>query len=318
MELRRLGATGPEISVIGFGAWEAGGIGWGPNPPEDQVLDAIRAGFEAGITWVDTAEIYGGGRSEELIGRAIRDWPDALVFTKVASAPRGTGYRAADIRLAAEGSLRRIGREVIDVYQLHWMDKREAPLEETWGAMAELADAGLVRWVGVSNFDAEGIARCERIRHVDSLQPQLSMLWQERWPLLDLCAGHGTGVVAYAPLAYGLLTGSVRQTRFAEDDWRGGGHGLRAYDQLFRPDRLERNLAVVEALGSVARRVGVSLPRLALAWVLHQKGVTGAIAGSRSPRHVRENAATSGVGLSSQDIAEIEALLQERGEVALP
>jgi aryl-alcohol dehydrogenase-like predicted oxidoreductase len=316
MELRPLGSHGPMISVIGYGGWEAGGAEWGASPPEEELLAAIRAGIDAGITWVDTAEIYGNGRSEELIGRAIQGGHEAMVFTKVASVPRGTGYHPDSIRRAAEGSLRRLGRDVIDLYQLHWLDEKDVPLEDTWGAMAALVNAGLVRWIGVSNFTAEAIERCERIRHVDSLQPHLSMLWQERLPLLSFCAGNGTGVIVYGPLAFGLLTDSItRHTSFAEDDWRSGRHGLRAYGQLFAPGRLESNLEVVGALRPIAERLDVSLARLALAWILHQAGVTGAIAGSRSPKHIRENAAAASVKLRTTDLVEIERILERRGEV---
>jgi aryl-alcohol dehydrogenase-like predicted oxidoreductase len=269
-----------------------------------------------GINWVDTAEIYGEGRSEELVGLAIRQRPDVMTFTKVASAPRGTGYDPGAIRRAAEGSLRRLRRDVIDVYQLHWLDESNAPLEETWGAMAALVDSGLVRWIGVSNFTAEVIERCERIRHVDSLQPHLSMLWQERLPLLSFCADNGTGVIAYGPLAFGLLTGTItRETTFPEDDWRSGSRGLRAYDQIFAPGRLERNLDVVDALKPIAERLEVSLPQLAIAWVLHQERITGAIAGSRSAAHVRDNAGASGITLSPDDLAELDDVLRRRGEV---
>ena len=316
MELRPLGSHGPLISVIGYGGWEAGGAEWGASPPDEELLAVMRAAFDAGITWVDTAEIYGDGRSEELIGRATKGVQEVMVFTKVASAPRGTGYRPESIRRAAEGSLRRLGRDVIDVYQLHWLDEADAPLEDTWGAMAALVGTGLVRWIGLSNATAEAIERCERIRHVDSLQPHLSMLWQERLSLLSFCMGYGTGVIAYGPLAFGLLTGSItRETNFAEDDWRSGSHRLRAYGQLFAPGRLEANLEVVDALRPIAKRLDVSLARLALAWILHQTGVTGAIAGSRSPQHVREDAAAAPVRLSTTDLAEIETILERRGEV---
>jgi aryl-alcohol dehydrogenase-like predicted oxidoreductase len=316
MDYRSLGSEGDPISVIGYGAWEAGGQAWGPGPSDDQVIEAMRSGFDAGINWIDTAETYGNGRSEELVGRALRGRPDVMVFTKVASAPRGSGYRPDEIRRAVEASLRRLHKETIDLYQLHWADESTVPLEETWGAMAGLVDAGLVRWIGVSNFTSEQITRCERIRHVDALQPQLSMLWQERRPLLGLCKENGTGVIAYGPLAYGLLTGAItRETVFPEDDWRGGKHGLRAYEQLFAPGRFEANLDVVDALKPLAERLGISLAGLALGWVLHQDGVTGAIAGSRSTRHVRENAAASGVRLSSVDLREIDGILEARGEV---
>lgn len=315
MELRRLGSGGPAISVIGYGGWEAGGVAWGQSVPDQRVLDAMWAGFDVGVNWVDSAEIYGNGRSEELIGRAIANHPEVMVFTKVASTPRGTGYQPDSIRRAAETSLRRLRRDVIDLYQLHWPDERDAPLEDAWGAMADLVDAGLVRWIGLSNFTTESIKRCERIRHVDSLQCHLSMLWQERLPLLDVCARNGTGVVAYGPLAFGLLTGAItRETSFRDEDWRSGKHGLRAYDQLFADGRLEANLDVVEALKPIARRRDVSLAQLALAWVLHHDGVSGAIAGSRSSQHVREDAAAASVNLGAGDLAEIGAILRRRGE----
>lgn len=319
MELRRLGSHGPSISVIGYGGWEAGATAWGAKPPDGQVIQSMRAGFDAGINWVDTAEIYGHGRSEELIGRAIQGKPDVMTFTKVASAPRGTGFEPANVRRAAEGSLKRLGREAIDLYQLHWLDEGDVALEDTWAAMAQLVDAALVRWIGVSNFTEDAIARCERIRHVDSLQPHLSMLWQERLPLLEFCARNGTGVIAYGPLAFGLLTGAINhETTFSEDDWRSGKRGLRAYDQLFAPGRIEANLAVVDALKPMAERRELSPAQLALAWVLHQGGITAAIVGSRSPLHVRENAAASAVALSQEDLAEIDGILDMRGEVSAP
>jgi aryl-alcohol dehydrogenase-like predicted oxidoreductase len=320
VERRRLGSgSAAAISVVGYGGWEAGGTAWGTNPPEEQVLAAIQAGFEAGINWVDTAEIYGSGRSEELIGRAIRDRPEIMVSTKVASAPRGTGYEPGNIRRAAEASLRRVGREVIDLYQLHWPDERDVALEDTWAAMAGLVEAGLVHWIGLSNFTEGLIARCEVVRHVDFLQPQLSMLWHERLRLVESCAQKGTGVIAYAPLAFGLLTGTItRRTTFPEDDWRSGAHGLRAYDQLFFPGRFEANLDAVAALRPIAERIGVTLSQLAIAWVLHRDGVSGAIVGSRSPNHVLENAAASSVRLSARDMADIELAVQRRGEVVLP
>src|SRR5262245_45506844 len=144
------------------------------------------------------------------------------------------------------------------------------------------------------------------------------MLWQERLPLLDFCSRNGTGVIPYGPLAFGLLTGSItRQTTFPNSDWRSGTHGLRAYDQLFAPGRLEPNLSVVDALRPVALRKGITLAQLSLAWVLCQPGTTGAIAGSVSPQHVRENAAAATVKLSPADLEEIDGILQLRAEVAV-
>jgi aryl-alcohol dehydrogenase-like predicted oxidoreductase len=309
MRLQQLGSSGPEISVIGFGAWEAGGMAWGPNPPDEQTIDAIRTALDEGVTWIDTAEVYGGGRSEQLV-RAALEGRDALVFTKVAPKPAGSGFDAAGVRTAANRSLERLGRDVLDLLQLHWPD-RSIPVEETWEAMAGLVEDGLVRHIGVSNFDRRLIERCEPIRHVDSLQPHFSLLHREgREDLFRYCAGNGTGIIAYAPLGYGLLTGVItRDTEFGDDDWRGGGHGMGAYDELFAPGVIEKNLDIVDSLKPVADRLGIKLSQLALAWVCHQEGVTGAIAGSRSPEHTRENAGAGDVVLERKDLEEIEAII---------
>lgn len=319
MAFRGLGSRGPAISVIGYGGWEAGGGNWGTPPPDEVVLASMWAGFDVGMNWVDTAEVYGKGRSEELIGLAIRDRPDVMTFTKVASRPRGTGFEPKNVRRAAEASLRRLGRDAIDLYQLHWLDENNVLLEDTWDAMVNLVEHGLVRWIGVSNFTADAVERCERIGHVDALQPHLSMLWQERLSLLPFCQANGTGVLAYGPLAFGLLTGMLTvETSFERDDWRSGSQGLRAYGQLFAPGRLEANLEVVGALRPIAKRMDVTLAQLALAWVLHQEGVTGAIVGSRSADHVRANATGARVPLSKDDAEEIASILQRRGEVVHP
>jgi aryl-alcohol dehydrogenase-like predicted oxidoreductase len=314
VKTKRLGSSGPEISVVGFGAWEAGGMAWGPNPPDDQTLRAMRTAIDNGINWIDTAEAYGDGRSEELVGQAVAG-TDAMVFTKVAPRPGGSGVDAASVRSAAEGSLARLGRDVIDLYQVHWPDRSgSVPLGETWSAMAQLVDDGLVRHIGLSNFDVEQIAECERIRHVDSIQPHFSMLWlRGRRDLFPWCETNGTGVIAYGPLGYGLLTGAVtRETEFGEDDWRGGGHGQGLYDKLFAPGPLEENLAKADALRIVADRLGITLAQLALAWVFHQEGVTAAIAGSRSPDHVAENAGAGDVSLDRKNLDEIEEIIASR------
>lgn len=309
MRTRRLGSQGPEISAIGFGTWGAGGDAWGPEVPDDQVIEAIRTGADSGMNWVDTAEVYGGGHSEELVGRALEGRNDVMVFTKVASKGAGSGYDSAGVRKGAEGSLRRLKRDVIDLYQVHWPSS-SVDVEETWTAMAQLVDDGLVRWIGVSNFDRDLIERCEKIRHVDSLQPHFSMLFQKSRELYPWCEQNGTGVIAYGPLAYGLLTGTFDEdTTFGDDDWRGGGHGISYYKHLFAPGVFQDNVAKVERLRPIAERKRISLPQLALAWVGHQEGITGAIAGSRSPEHVKDNAGAGSIELTDEDLQEIDAAL---------
>jgi aryl-alcohol dehydrogenase-like predicted oxidoreductase len=311
---RKLGRDGPEISVVGYGGWEAGGMAWGDNPPDRDVLDAIHAAIDAGVSWIDTAEVYGGGRSEELVGEAVAGNDQVLVFTKVGGKPAGSGLDRKGVRSAAEASLRRLRRERIDLLQIHWPVRR-VPVEETWEAMASLVDEGLVRWMGVSNFNTELIERCERIRHVDSLQPQFSMLMRKsRDELFPFCESNGTGVICYGPLAYGLLTGRfTKETKFGKNDWRGGGHGIGYYEHLFAPGKFEANIDKVDELRPLAERIGVSLAQLALAWALHQAGVTGVIAGSRSADHVRDNSAAGDVTLEQKDLDEIESVLDGVG-----
>ena len=310
MARRQLGTAGPTISVVGYGAWEAGGGYHGANPPDEQLIGAMRAAFDRGVTWVDTAEAYGAGRSEELVGRAAAGRDDVLVFTKVVFRPYGSGLDPAGIRAGAEASLRRLRREAIDLYQLHLPDPT-IPVEESWGAMTRLVEDGLVRWIGVSNFPAELVARCERVRHVDSVQLHLSLLYREDYRgLAPLCRANGTGLLAYGPLAFGVLAGAMTpQTRFAADDWRSGQVPIPVplYQQIFAPGRFEQHLRVVEALRPVARRQGLTLAQLALAWVAHQDGVTAAIAGARSATHATEATGAGRVTLSAEDLREVEA-----------
>jgi len=310
MKKQKLGKNGPEISAIGFGAWEAGGAFWGPGPEDEHVIKAMQTGFDAGMTWIDTAEVYGRGRSEQLVAEAVRDYPDVLVFTKLAPQPNGSGFDAASVRTGAENSLKRLGRDVIDLYQLHWPDGN-IPIEETWQAMAQLQDDGLVRWIGVSNFNTDLLSRCEKIRHVDSLQPHFSLVHRQPLDdLLPLCEKNGTGAIAYGPLGFGLLTGAItKDTKFGDDDWRSGKMGMGNYEAMFAPAALEKNLALVEQLKRLAADREITVAQLALAWVFHQPGVTGAIAGSRSGDHTIENAKAGDVALTEEDLDEIESLL---------
>jgi aryl-alcohol dehydrogenase-like predicted oxidoreductase len=304
MRRHQLGKQGPQISVIGYGAWEAGGTAWGPNDSEQVVIDAIRAGLDAGIDWIDTAEVYGDGVSELLVGQAIagrRD--DVTLATKVAPAPEGSGFTSAQVRGACEKSLGRLGTDRIDLYQLHWSDETGVPLEETWGAMGDLQDAGLVRHLGVSNFDRGQIETCLAMRHVDSLQPEFSMLTRENGDLIRWCGEQGVGVVSYAPLAYGVLTGAVTsETRFRDGDWRGREEADGPFIDL------EASLATVDRIRPVAERLGCGLAELALAWNVHQSGVTAAIAGSRNPQHVRTNAAAGDIELDDTTLEELDSL----------
>jgi methylglyoxal reductase len=312
VKARGLGSDGPRISVVGYGAWEAGGGYYGENPPDEEMIAAMRAGFDAGINWIDTAEAYGAGRSEELVGDAIEGYGDVLVATKVVMRPFGSGLDAAGIQAGADQSRRRLRRDVLDLYQLHLPDP-SVPVEESWEAMARLVDGGVVRHIGLSNFPLELVRRCERLRHVDTVQLHFSLLYRDDYrELQPFCEENGIAILAYGPLGFGVLTGTMTtETRFPDDDWRGGGVPVPVplYEQIFAPRTFERHLAKAAALRPVADRNGLTLAQLALAWVVAQPSVTAAIAGSRSPSRVRENAAAGSTEFTPAQLEEVDAAL---------
>ncbi len=310
MDMRRLGLNGPLISAVGFGSWEAGGSEWGPNDSDGRVIAAMHAGFDAGMNWIDTAEVYGPHRSEELVGRAVSGRRDVLVFTKVAPTDAGSGFRPDQVKQAIRGSLSRLGLDHVDLYQLHWPDETGVPIEDTWGAMAEIHDQGLAGHIGVSNFDRALIARCLSIRHVDAVQNEFSLLVQEdRTELLPWLAARGITYLAYSPMGAGVLTGALAADHaFADDDWRGGQLWDEEQSALFRPGAFQENLAKVERLRSIAGRLGTTTAALALRWVVDAATTTVAIAGSRDPGHTRSNARAGDLRLDAETRSEIDAI----------
>jgi aryl-alcohol dehydrogenase-like predicted oxidoreductase len=314
VQRRPLGNGGPEISVVGFGSWEAGGAHWGPNQSERQVIGAIHAGLDAGMTWVDTAEVYGQGISERLVGRAVADRREhAMVFTKVAP-DEGSGLRPEQIHAAIDASLERLGLDHVDLYQVHW-PADDVPLEETWGAMAQLVEAGKARRIGVSNFDRPRVETCQAIHPVASVQNEFSLLSRgDQRELLPWLAEQGIAYLAYSPLAAGRLTGAMRPDHtFGNDDWRSGRGEFADWrdegqEWGFDPGPLGRDLARVEQMRPIAERLGVSVAALALRWALEQTGVTAVIAGSRSAEHTRDNAVAGEIELPADLRQELDQL----------
>jgi aryl-alcohol dehydrogenase-like predicted oxidoreductase len=297
LQKRRLGTTDLELTTVGFGAWAIGGGGWAYSwgPQDDaQSVAAIHHAVSRGVNWIDTAAIYGLGRSESVVGRALRELPASerpFVFTKGGLvADRESPYaepernlRPESIRSEVEASLKRLGVERIDLYQFHWPDAIGTPIEDSWAEMARLVDEGKVRAAGVSNFDVTLLERAEAVRHVDSLQPPFSLIRRDSATnLLPWAANYGTGVIVYSPLQSGLLTdgfSSRRLAAMAADDWRRGSG-------QFAEPQLSRNLALRDALRPIAQRRGVTVSAVAVAWTLAWPGVTGAIVGARSPEQV--------------------------------
>jgi aryl-alcohol dehydrogenase-like predicted oxidoreductase len=301
MRMRRLGADGPEITVVGYGAWQAGGRSWGERRPDAEVIDAMRTALDSGQNWIDTAEVYGDGVSEQLVGRAIEGRRDQmLVFTKVAPDDEGSGIRPDQIRSAVEGSLRRLGIDHIDLYQVHWSDDA-VPVEETWGAMADLVREGLVRHIGVSNFDRSLIERCLAIHPVASVQNEFSLIEQtDREALLPWLAELGIGYLCYSPLGSGLLSGTLSaDTTFGDGDWRCGE---------LAATRVADAAARVGHLRTVASRLDAPVASVVLAWAIQQRGVTAAIAGSLKADHVRANSGAGDLELDPTTLAEIDRI----------
>jgi aryl-alcohol dehydrogenase-like predicted oxidoreductase len=248
--------------------------------------------------------VYGSGVSERLVGHAVAGRRDDLVVaSKVGPQPEGSGFRPEQVRAACDASLGRLGIDVIDLYQLHWPDESGVPVEDTWGAMTGLVDAGKVRAIGVSNFDQELLERCLPIRHVDSLQQEFSMLALEDRELLRWCGDAGIGVVSYSPLGVGFLTGRFTRAEAEKiDDWR-------SRNEWTTTETLDDVFRVVDGLRPLAERLGLTMGQLALAWNIAQPGVTAAIAGSRNGDHMRQNAAAGDLNLDPGVLTEIEELL---------
>lgn len=292
---RPLGRSALSISRVGFGAWSIGGPGFefrGTAERDEQSIRAMLHAFELGVGWVDTAPIYGNGHSEELVGAAVRRLRGErpLVFTKCGRlwdspdvSPR-SDLRPASIRAGCEASLRRLGIEAIDLLQFHWPDNHTGvAVEESWGELLRLKEEGKVRAAGVCNFDQELLERCEAVGHVESLQTPLSLIARgSAGGLIQHCAARGTGVIVYSPMQVGLLTDTFtadQVERLDPDDWRRG-------HPEFRSPRLERNLALRDALRSIAAEHATSVAAVAVAWTLSWPAVTGAIVGARTAEQV--------------------------------
>ena len=325
MPTRRLGRTDLEISVVGLGTWAIGGADWryGLGPQDDEVsISTIHAAVDAGINWVDTAASYGFGHSEEVVGRAVRRLPPAdrpYLFTKCGvlwtdesreEEPRRV-LRPDTIRAEVRRSLARLQAERIDLYQVHWPPtEEEVPLEESWDALAELVDQGLVRAIGVSNFSIDQMTRCQGVRQIDSMQPPLSLIHRGAADELIPFAGEiGSGVIIYSPLQTGLLTDRWSLDRVASLP----AGDRRHWHEDFLSPNLERNLALRDRLRPVAARLGTSVAAVAIAWTLAWPNVTAAIHGARSTSQLEVGIAAAGIRLTHQDLDEIAVAIEQSG-----
>ena len=307
METKRLGNSDLQITPVGIGAWAIGGADWafGWSSQDDwESIRAIHSALDCGINWIDTAAVYGLGHSEEVVARALRDYSGAkpYVFTKCERAWDSNRQivkclKRDSIRSECEASLLRLGVDQIDLYQIHWPEPIE-DIEEGWGTLVDLQREGKVRWIGLSNFSATQMEVVRKLGTITSLQPPYSLIRREvEAETLPYVQNLGIGVIAYSPMGSGMLTGAMTRERvenFPEDDWR-------KRSVHFQEPLLSRNLQIAARVAQVANRLGVNPGAVAIAWVLHNPAVTGAIVGIRSSEQVKELASGFGLRLTQAD-----------------
>jgi aryl-alcohol dehydrogenase-like predicted oxidoreductase len=325
MTLRTLGQSDLKITPIGIGAWAIGGgeweFAWGAQDDQESIA-AIHAGLDHGINWIDTAAVYGLGHSETVVGRAIKGLRTRpYIFSKCSLVWDDSGkishnLNAVSIRREAESSLKRLGLDAIDLYQIHWPAPSGNPesaspgsIEEAVGALVKLRAEGKIRHIGVSNFNAQQMQRALSVAPIASLQPPYSLLTTEvEVSTLPFALDHQIGVIVYSPMASGLLSGSMTRERISglpEDDWR-------KHSPNFQEPLLSRNLRLVETLRAIGRRHNATPGEVAIGWTLRSPAVTGAIIGVRSAHQVSGIAGAADVKLSPNDILEIEQGLTRR------
>jgi aryl-alcohol dehydrogenase-like predicted oxidoreductase len=319
MITRQLGWTDLRLTAIGLGTWALGGgkwqWGWGPQDDRESKLTIQRA-LELGINWIDTAAVYGLGRSEEVIGETIRVMKKKPIIATKCSLVWGedrivsNSLRRESVRKEAEGSLKRLGVEAIDLYQIHWPNPDEE-VEEGWATIADLVKEGKIRYAGVSNFNVEQLKRIQPIHRVASLQPPYSMLRRGiESEILEYFSSHDIGVIVYSPMQKGILT-----EKFSRD-WVNGlpDSDHRARDSRFMEPDLSVNIEFVEALREMAKAKGKTIAQLAIAWTLRRPEVTAAIVGARKPYQIEETVQAGEWELSGDEIEEIDKLLEARSD----
>lgn len=321
MKTAKLGSSGPEITRIGLGTWAMGGaewaFGWGPQDDEASVA-AIHTAMEVGITWIDTAAVYGFGHSEEVVGKAVAGRRDKVLLATKCGRVRAPGsdipiarLSAASVREELEASLRRLRTDHVDLYQMHWPDP-DGDIEEGWTEIARQVKAGKIRYAGVSNFSVDQLKRIQKIHPVTSLQPPYSMLRRDvEAAILPFCRANGIGVIVYSPMQAGLLAGKFskeRAARLPDSDWR-------KRSSHFTEPALSANLQLVEKLKGIAARKGRNVGELAIAWVLRRPEVTAAIVGGRGPEQVEQTRGGADWDFTPAEIAEIDRAIAEREAV---
>jgi aryl-alcohol dehydrogenase-like predicted oxidoreductase len=319
MKYTQLGEHGPRVSRIAFGNWSAGGD-WG-SVDRDAAIAATRAALDLGITLFDTARAYGFGAAEEVLGEAlrpeIRSARDSIVIATKGGLRDEGGNPVRDsspqaLRRDLEASLRSLGTDFVDVYQVHWPDPA-TPIAETARTLDEFVREGKVRYVGVSNYDTREMTAFQQVRPIDTVQPPYHLFRRDiEKSILPFALEHGIGVLIYGPMAHGLLTGRMTETTtFPPDDWR-------SKNDMFTGDAYKRNLAIVRRLEALASERGATVAQLAIAWTLANPAVDVAIVGARDPEQIRQTAPAADIRLSPEDLGRIEQILRDEVPVGGP
>ena len=319
MRTRTLGKTDLQLTTVGLGTWAIGGpwqYGWGPQNDNDSIT-AIHEALDEGINWIDSAPIYGCGHSEQVVGRALKQTSSKpLIATKYGllwndKREKVNCLDKQSIVTECESSLKRLGIEVIDLYQMHWASPDEQ-IEEAWSAMQQLARAGKIRYAGVSNCTSSQMDRLTAIYPIASQQPPYNMLNRSiEDQLLGYCKENDIGIVAYSPMEKGLLTGKFNAEKVAQlppDD-------VRLKDPQYAEPLLSANIKLIESLTEIAARNDKTVAQLAIAWVLRRPEITAAIVGARKPGQIKETAKAANWILTDEEIEEIEDLLKSKNEI---
>jgi aryl-alcohol dehydrogenase-like predicted oxidoreductase len=314
MQYRRMGASDLELSAIGFGCWEMGGNQYGDVDDREEAR-AVHRAIDLGVTLFDTAAIYGHGHSEEVLGKALGARRKEIVLVtkgglswEVVGGPSTRDSSRAAITAGMDDSLRRLGTDDVDLYLIHWPDPK-TPIAETMETLNDLVRAGKTRYVGVSNYSAAQLREAKRAADICANQVGYN-LFDRRWEreMFPTALALGVGVMAYGPMAHGLLTGAfTTETTFVAWDWRARGSAFGQH--LFTPENFPKNVAVADRLKEVAARLGTTLPKLAIAWVLQQPAVSVALAGIRKPEEIEHNIGALDVQFSPDDLSAIDEIM---------
>jgi myo-inositol catabolism protein IolS len=297
MKYRKLGSTDIQVSDITFGCWELGGGQW-DKQSDDTNIQAIQKAFDLGIHTFDTAEGYGQGHSEEIVGQALKGKrKECVIATKVSR----NHLKPADLRASAEVSLKRLHVDYVDIYYIHWPNN-DIPIADTLSELTKLKDEGLIRAIGVSNFSIDQLKEAMEYARIDVIQPEYSLLHRGiEHELIPYCVEHSIGIMSYSSIAKGILTGAFHNGKAVVKDT-----DFRKDRRLFLPGHLEKEQPLIDVLKQIAEEKQVTLSEIAISWLLHQPALTSAIVGTQNEKHLAENTRAVDLTLTADELKRLD------------